>query len=208
METTGAITQILTGLGLSGAAGLNAYVPLLAVGVLSRLGYLHLNDSYALLASWPVLIVLGVLAVVDFVADKVPAVDHAWHAIGAFVAPVAGAVVFASQSGAVSPLPSAVALALGFLLAGGFHATRAALRPVATATTGGTANAGVSLAEDAFAVTLSLLAVFVPVLAVLILVALVVGLVRAWKSVRNGWARLRSGVLFGRQVSPERSGPP
>jgi hypothetical protein len=194
----GPVMHILTGLGLSGAAGLNAYVPLLAVGILSRLGYLHLNDSYSLLASWPVLIVLGLLAVVDFIADKVPAVDHAWHAIGAFVAPVAGAVVFATQSGAASGVPPSIALALGFLLAGGFHATRAAVRPVATATTGGTANAGFSLAEDATAVTLSMFAVFVPVLGALILVALIVGLIKAWKSVRSGWQRLRSGTAFRR----------
>lgn len=201
----GAISQILAGLGLSGAAGLNAYIPLLAVGVLSRMGYVTLAGPYELLASTPVLVVLALLAVVDFVADKVPAVDHAWHTVGALVAPVAGALVFASQTGVVKDFPPALSLALGFLLAGGFHATRAALRPVATATTGGTANAGFSLAEDAASATMSVLAVFVPVLAVVVLVALIVAAVKAGKAAKRGWQRLRSGEAFRRAKPP---GPP
>src|SRR5690349_6512437 len=124
-------TQICSGLGLSSAAGLNAYVPLLVIGVLGRLGIVHLEGPYALLATTPALSVLGVLAVVDFIADTVPAVDHVTHAIGAVVHPIAGAIVFGSQAGAIGNLPPAVALGAGLIVAGGFHATRAAVRPVA-----------------------------------------------------------------------------
>jgi hypothetical protein len=188
------ITQLFSGLGLSSAAGLNAYVPLLAVGILGRMGIVHLEGPYAILASWSALSVLGVLAVIDFIADKIPAVDHATHAIGVVVNPVAGAIVFGSQTHAIGHLPPAVALAAGLIVAGGFHATRAAVRPVATVTTGGIANPIVSFAEDALAVVLSLLAVFVPVLAFLLVVVLVLLLYRCWGTVRRGVAR-----LFGRK---------
>src|SRR5689334_8697887 len=111
--------QICSGLGLSSAAGLNAYIPLLVIGVLGRLGVIHLDGPYSLLATNTSLSVLGVLAAVDFIADKVPAVDHVTHVIGAVVHPVAGAIVFGSQAGAIGNLPPAVALGAGLIVAGG-----------------------------------------------------------------------------------------
>src|SRR5579872_1949473 len=189
----GAILQIFSGLGLSSAAGLNAYIPLLAVGILGRLGYVHLEGPYTFLATWPALGIIGTLAVIDFVADKVPAVDHAVHAVGAVLNPAAGAIVFASQTHAIGHIPPALALAAGLIVAGGFHATRSAVRPVSTVTTGGIANPFVSLAEDCVALLLSLLAVFVPVLAFVAFVILLYVTYRSWSLVRRGFSR-----LFGR----------
>jgi hypothetical protein len=184
-----AFSQLCSGLGLSSAAGLNAYVPLLAIGILGRMGIVHLDGPYALLSTWTALIVLGVLAVIDFVGDKVPAVDHAMHAVGVVVAPVAGAIVFGSQTHAIGNVPAALSLAAGLVVAGGFHATRAAVRPVSTAATGGIANPILSLIEDATAVVLSILAVFIPVLAVVFLLILVFMLYRSWGAVRSFLAR-------------------
>jgi len=57
-----------------------------------------------------------------------------------------------------------LALALGLLVAGGVHAAKAGVvRPVVTATTGGTANIPVSIAEDIAATGVSILAVLVPI---------------------------------------------
>ena len=187
------LTQLCAGLGLSSAAGLNAYIPLLAVGILGRIGVVHLEGPYALLSSWVGLSVIGVLAILDFVADKVPAVDHAVHVVGAIVHPVAGAIVFGSQSHAIGHIPPALALGAGLVVAGGFHATRSAIRPVATVTTGGLANPFVSLIEDVIAVILSLLAVFVPFVAFAVIVVLIVALYKSWGTVRKGVARLFGG---------------
>lgn len=66
----------LTGLGLSTAAGLNAYIPLLVVGVLANLtDAVKLPDGYSWLSNWGVLAVIAVLLMAEFVLDKVPAVD-------------------------------------------------------------------------------------------------------------------------------------
>jgi hypothetical protein len=184
------VTQLFSALGLSSAAGLNAYIPLLVVGILGRMGIVHLEGPYALLSSWTALGVLGALAAIDFVADKVPAVDHATHAIGAVVHPLAGAIVFGSQTHAIGNVPPALALAAGLIVAGGFHATRAAVRPVATVTTGGIANPVVSLVEDVVAIVLSLLAIFVPVAAFVLVLVLLFALYRSWGLVRKGFARL------------------
>lgn len=190
MPILAALTQLFSGLGLSSAAGLNAYIPLLAVGILARTGAVHLEGPYALLASPTALIILGILAAIDFVADKVPAVDHVTHAIGAIVNPVAGAIVFGSHTHAIGHIPPAVALGAGLIVAGGFHATRAAVRPVSTVATGGIANPIVSFAEDLTAVVLSLLAVFLPAAAFVLFLALVVVLYKCWGQVRKGVARL------------------
>ena len=190
MALFAAFSQLFSGLGLSSAAGLNAYVPLLVIGIMGRMGVIQLDGPYALLASTTALIVLGILATIDFVADKVPTVDHAMHAIGVFVHPVAGAIVFGSQTHAIGHIPPALALGAGLIVAGGFHATRAAVRPVSTATTGGIANPIVSVLEDAAAIVLSLLAVFVPVAAFVLFLILTYALYRAWGMVRKSASRL------------------
>jgi hypothetical protein len=181
----GALAQLFSAFGLSSAAGLNAYIPLLAVGILGRMGYLHLTGPYAILTSTTTLAILGVIALVDFVADKVPAVDHAVHAVGAFIHPIAGAILFGSQTHAIDHLPPAVGLVAGILVAGGFHATRAAVRPVATATTAGMANPILSFVEDMVALFLSLLAIFIPVVGFLFFLIMVGVLFKSWSVIRK-----------------------
>jgi hypothetical protein len=179
MDVIGGVSGLLGAFGLASAAGLNAYIPLLVVGVLARTGYASLGEPYALLASTPVLVVLAVLGLIDFVADKVPAVDHVVHA--------------ASQNSVLRDVHPAVALAAGFVLAGGFHATRAALRPVATTTTAGLGNPALSLAEDVTSAVLSVLAFVAPLLVLALLLVLVYGAVRAWKAIRAGLRYNRAG---------------
>ncbi|GBF07438.1 hypothetical protein DAERI_140099 [Deinococcus aerius] len=173
------LSGLLSSLGLSGAAGLNAYIPLLVVGLLSRSGVLHLSAPYDLLGNPWVLLGVGVLGLLDFVGDKIPGVDHVLHLVGGVVNAAAGAVLFAAQAG-IADVPPALSLALGLLVAGGVHTTRAAIRPLATATTGGLANPVVSTAEDGASLTLSLLAVFAPLLAALGLAGILMLAYRLW----------------------------
>jgi len=191
MDLITTVSNLFSAFGLSSAAGLNAYIPLLAVGLLHRFDYLTLAEPWALLGETATLIVLAALAVIDFVADKVPAIDHVYHTIGAFIAPIAGAVVFASQNSIVGQLHPAVAVAAGLVIAGGFHATRAAVRPVATTTTAGIGNPVVSLLEDAVSALLTLLAFVAPLLAFLLFVVLLVALVGAWRAARRILRRRR-----------------
>ena len=83
-----AIVSIFSAFGLSTAAGLNAYLPLLTVGLLARYtNLIHLSGPYELLSNPWVLLVIAVLALLDFIGDKIPAVDHTLHAVGMIVAP-------------------------------------------------------------------------------------------------------------------------
>lgn len=180
-----AVGGLLSAFGLSSAAGLNATLPLLVIGLLGRTGHLDLADGYVSLGTWPVLAALAVVFVVDVVGDKVPGVDHVLHLVGTVVAPVAGAVAFASQAGVVDHLPGWLALALGLTTAGSLHTARAAVRPLATATTAGIGNPILSAAEDVTSGALTLLAVVVPVLAAVLVVVVFVALWRVWRRVRR-----------------------
>ncbi|UBV42458.1 DUF4126 domain-containing protein [Deinococcus taeanensis] len=177
------LSGLLSSLGLSGAAGLNAYIPLLLVGLFSRAGVVHLNAPFDLLAQPWVLVAVAALGLLDFVGDKIPGVDHALHVVGGVVNTAAGAVLFAAQTG-VADVPPALSLALGVVVAGGVHATRAAARPVATATTGGLANPVVSTVEDGTSLLLSALAVFAPLIGALLVAVLGVAVYRFWTRVR------------------------
>src|SRR6476659_1396458 len=89
-----------TALGLATAAGLNAWIPLLATGLLARwTGLIDLDGTWDVLEQTPVLIALGAAAAADFVGDKVPAVDHALHAAGTVIAPVTGIIAALAATG-------------------------------------------------------------------------------------------------------------
>lgn len=166
---------LLSACGLATAAGLNAYIPLLVVGLLARYTELvRLHPPYDLLSHPAVLILVAVLAVLDFVADKIPVVDHALHVAGLVIHPVAGvllALAADSSAGDVHPVLAAVC---GLVLAGGTHGARAAVRPGATVATGGLLNPVISFLEDVLALVLAVLAVVLPVLALVLALLVVV----------------------------------
>ncbi len=185
------IINVLSAFGLSGSAGLNAYLPLLVVSLAARFtNVITLKAPWDVLESWWVIGVLTVLLVIEFFADKAPAVNHLNDAIQTFVRPTAGAIVFAASTG-VADLHPVLAVILGLLVAGSVHAAKSVVfRPAVTATTAGAANPVVGLAEDITALTVSVLAVVLPVLIsaiIVLLTALVVYLLyrRATRSSRS-----------------------
>jgi hypothetical protein len=183
VDVATAAGSVLAAFSLSGAAGLNAWIPLLAAGLLDRAGQLQLAAPYDALATTPGLIVLGVLFVLDFFGDKVPAVDHVLHAIGSVVHPASGAVLFAGSAEIPTDVPSIVLFALGAVTAGSLHATRATVRPASTTLTAGAGNPVLSLLEDVTSVALSLLAVLAPLVGVLLLLVVVAVAVLWWRRV-------------------------
>lgn len=192
----------LTGLGLSSAAGLNAYIPLLIVGLMARF-----TDLLPLGASWqwlehPVtLVILGVLLVVEFAADKVPAVDSVNDMIQTVVRPTSGGITFgagastvelAEITGAASGAASSDGVSWGPVVAGVviallFHVVKALARPVVNTVTAGCAAPVVSFLEDVASFVTSLAAVLLPIIILVLFPLMVLGGVWA---VRRG-RRLR-----------------
>jgi uncharacterized protein DUF4126 len=181
------IAGYFTALGLSTAAGLNAYIPMLSVGLLSR--YTDLID---LLAPWDkledplVMGIVGVVGLADFIGDKVPIVDHVLHVIGLAVAPIVGGLL-ALATATTFDIDPGLTVGLGVAAALATQVGRTAARPVSTATTGGSGNPVVSLAEDGVSGALSVTALVWPavtaVLAVIVLVAVFL-LWRKWRDLR------------------------
>jgi hypothetical protein len=189
MDLSSAAGSFFAAFGLSGAAGLNAWLPLFSAALLDRTGVVHLGAPFDQLSTTGGVVVLGALLVADFIGDKIPAVDHVLHAIGTVVHPASGAALFAGQTGLHTDIPSILAIVFGGGIAGALHAVRAALRPASTVTTAGIATPFVSLFEDGVSAILIVIAFLVPLLGFLLVVALLVigvlGFVRLRRAVRS-----------------------
>jgi len=164
--------DILTAFGLSASAGLNAYIPLLVVALLAKFTNLfQLSEPWNALESWWMIGALCMLALVEFFADKIPAVNHINDLIQTLIRPTAGAILFAASTSLVSDLEPVLSLILGLFVAGSIHAVKTmAVRPAVTATTGGAGNVPVSIAEDIISTILSVIAAVMPVIIATILV--------------------------------------
>ena len=181
-----ALTNVFSAFGLSSAAGLNAYLPLLVVALTARFtNLIQLNEPWDVLTSWWVIGVLVLLLVIEMTVDKVPAVDTINDGINTFIRPVAGAILFAASSGAVGDVHPVLAIICGLLVAGGVHAVKATARPVVTATTGGLGNWLVSLSEDVVSFVTAVLAILVPVFLVFLMLLFVLLLAWWWSKRRT-----------------------
>jgi len=161
-----AFLGLATAFGLSTAAGLNAYIPLLVVALMARLtSLITLNEPYDALSNWWVIGTLAVLLVVEILVDKVPAVDTVNDVIQTFIRPAAGAILFAATSNTIDVHP-VLAAVLGVIVAGGVHAVKAGGRPVVAATTAGLGDPIVSTIEDIISFVTSVLAIVAPYLVV------------------------------------------
>lgn len=189
------------GTGLSAAAGLNAYVPFVLVGLVARFtDVLTLPDGYGWIESPWAIAVASLLLLSEIVLDKIPAVDSINDIIGTAIRPATGGLVFAAAQAGASLDDSTwmqdhawVGAVLGVAVAGVVHATKAVSRPVVNVSTGGVGGPIVSTAEDASSIGISLIALFAPVLVILVLVVIAWIVWRVWRRVarrrrRAAWA--------------------
>ncbi len=179
------LTHVLTGFGLAGAAGLNAYIPLLAVSLLARFEVISLSSPFDVLVNPWVTGALVVLVVLEFIVDKVPGADHVNDVIATFIRPAAGAVVFAGASGVVKDVSPIILVIAGLVTALSVHAVKAAARPVVNAATVGVGAPVASVVEDALSAVTSLVAVFLPLLVLVLFVAGLIGAVLVVRELKN-----------------------
>jgi uncharacterized membrane protein len=189
--------ELLTGTGLAVAAGLNAYIPLLVLGLAGRfLDFVELPAQWQWLSNEWVLVILGVLLVIEIIADKIPVVDSVNDWIQLFVRPVAGGIAFGtgSSSGtAVVTDPASfftsnawVPIVIGILLALATHIGKAVSRPALNVATVGAAAPVVSTAEDFGSVILSVLAILLPILVLFAIAGVIWGFIALFRRFRRG----------------------
>ncbi len=188
--------ELLTGTGLAVAAGLNAYIPLLVLGLAGRfLDFVELPSAWRWLENEWVLIIIGVLLVIELVADKIPAVDSINDWLQSIVRPASGGIVFgtgaATQTAAVTD-PAAffessawVPVVAGIVIALVVHAGKMLVRPAANALSAGAAAPALSTGEDIGAVLLSIFAILIPILVIVALVGMVVLVVSIFRRLRR-----------------------
>lgn len=203
-----------TPFGLAFASGLNAYLPLLAFSLAVRWLKLYaVNQRFAFVTQDWFIGVLVILTILDFVANKIPIIDHAWNAIHTFVRPIAGAVVaLVASSHALPPgtvnrqtqsevaldafsvIPITgfgllVILIIGAALAILSHTAKSTTRLFSTIATAGTFNAVLSLVEDALVLIVIMLSLFASAIMFIALVLLMLFLVPRFMRTRNNWNR-------------------
>ncbi len=197
--------ELMTGFGLATAAGLNAYIPLLLMGLLGRFtNVINLPTGWSWMENGWVLTIVGVLLAVEIVADKIPALDSVNDAVQTFVRPTSGGIVFgsgtAAQTAAISdPAEFArtgqwVPVAIGVVTALVVHLTKTAVRPAANVATAGVAAPVLSTLEDFTSLSLTFVAILIPALVLIILIGLVWAAVWLLRRRRRRQAATQGGV--------------
>jgi hypothetical protein len=198
-----AVLAALTGMGLSAAAGLNAYIPFLIVALLARftdlvvlpVGYEWISSNWAIGIG-------AVLLAAEVVLDKVPAVDTVNDTIQTFIRPMMGGLIFAATT-AASQLDNSswmkenpwVSVVLGVVISGLVHTGKMAARPVINGATVGVGGPVVSTVEDGASIGLSFIALLAPVLVIVALALLAWLLIWMWLRVRR-WRRSRRDPAY------------
>jgi hypothetical protein len=184
-EWAGTIALAIT---LAACAGLRAWLPLLCVGVMGRVGIAQLGGSFDWLQSNAAIGLFGVATVVEMIADKIPAIDHGLDSVGLFLRPLSGALVAAAVVYDIdNPLWASVfGLAVGAPTAFAPHAIKSSARVGSSVTTMGVANPFLSSAEDLIALGLAAAAFLLPVAGVVLFAVLMWAIVRWTKRRRIG----------------------
>ncbi len=181
--------------GLAWASGFRLYAAVLLLGLLGRYEVVTLPSGLALLQDDWVLWVSGVLAVGEFLADKIPAFDSVWDALHTFVRIPAGSLLAWGVFHDATPAVQLAAGLLGGVITSGTHLTKAGTRAIINTSPEPFTNWGASVGED-----LTLLGglyliwnyplAFLALLALFLLLAVWL-LPKLWRALRRVWRRLR-----------------
>ena len=199
------ITTLGTAAGSAWLSGINLYATVATLGVLQKFHLVKLPGELDMLGDWRLIGLAAVLYVIEFVADKIPAVDTAWDAIHTFIRVPAGAILAATAFAEFDPAVKMAAMILGGGIALSSHGTKAATRLAVNASPEPVSNAVLSLAEDVIAFGSTILMVFFPVVMLVIVVVFLI--VTIWltpkiiRALRMLIAKFRSLLGSGQQKS-------
>jgi Domain of unknown function (DUF4126) len=155
------------------AAGVNAYLVVLMLGVSGRVG---LDDDVPeALTRTEVLVAAGALYAIEFVTDKLPYVDHVWDAVHTAIRPTIAAVLGALIAGDAATLTQALAATGSGATALASHGVKAGLRVVINVSPEPFTTITASLLEDVLVAVVVVLALTFPWAALGLAGALLIG---------------------------------
>lgn len=169
--TTETILSLFLGIGLAASAGFRVFLPLFAMSLASHFNIIPLNESWSWIGGFPAMITLGVAMISEIFAYYIPFVDNLLDTIATPLAAIAGTAAMASTLIDLDPM-----LTWGLaIIAGGGTATAmqgmtSVTRLASSVKTAGLGNPVVSTAETGTAITISSLAIFLPIVALFVVV--------------------------------------
>lgn len=136
------------GILLAWLAGVRVYLTVFGIGLAGALGWMDLPPALELCASPWVLGLSGVLALIEFWADKIPGVDSGWDLLHTLLRVPAGAFLAAAAFSPDGELGvGSMAVGAGVALAS--HALKSGTRALINTSPEPVTNWGASLGEDA-----------------------------------------------------------
>jgi hypothetical protein len=196
------LTTLGTAMGSAWLSGINLYATVVTLGVLERFHLVKLPGELGILGNWWVIGLAGGMYLIEFVADKIPAVDSAWDAIHTFIRVPAGAILAATAFADFDPGVKWAAMIIGGGIALGSHGTKAATRLAANASPEPVSNIALSISEDILTFGSTILMAFFPVLILIVVVIFLILLIwlgpKVLRALKKMIARLRA--LFGTET--------
>ena len=186
-------------MGSAWLSGINLYATVVTLGLLQKFSFVKLPGELSILSSGWVLGVAGVMYAVEFVADKIPAVDSAWDAIHTFIRVPAGAILAATAFADFDPTVKTIAMIVGGGVALGSHGLKATTRLAANTSPEPISNIALSIGEDIFTFGSTILMAISPVAILVIVVIFIILLIwlvpKIYRTLRWLMRKIRS--LFG-----------
>ena len=175
--------------GLSWASGLRLYATVFIVGILQKLGYIDLPAGLDILSNPIILSVASVLAVIEFLTDKIPYVDSSWDSIQTFIRIPAGALLAMGALSGGDPVVAMIAALLGGTLAGATHATKAGSRALINTSPEPVTNIATSFGEEGLLLGGGWLAIAHPMIFLAVLSAFILMMIwllpKLWRGVKS-----------------------
>lgn len=175
------------------ASGINAYATVFILGLLGR--FAGLAEVPSGFERTDVLVVMGILGLLELVADKVPYLDSAWDSVSTVIRPVVGALVGGLIAGESGNLMTITLASVGGLTALLSHITKSGTRLAINTSPEPVSNVTHSVADDIGLVGVLALAALNPVAAAIVAaVLLLVGLVLFFyllRKVKQGFRALK-----------------
>jgi hypothetical protein len=140
---------------VSFAAGLNVYATVTTLGLLAHTGVLPLPPALQLLSNWWVIAAAGVMFVIEFFADKIPAFDLVWNALHTFIRVPVAALLAYGATATLTPLEQLTATVAGGAIALAAHGGKTAVRAAVTPSPEPFSNIALSFGEDGLAIFLT-----------------------------------------------------
>ncbi|TVS13662.1 MAG: DUF4126 domain-containing protein [Wenzhouxiangella sp.] len=186
----GLASALLAGISLSAASGLRVFIPILALGLAGRYELLPIGEQFMWMTSDPVLLVVGLAALMEAGSYYVPLVDNLLDLVATPAALAGGTVIVASLLPEMNTAAQwGTAAVLGGGSAGIVQGSTVMARALSTASTGGLGNPILSTGETGGSLVAVALAIMLPVIFGVVVIAALVGLliwvIRAIRSRRD-----------------------